>query len=157
MSPQPPPEADVRVQRRRGLLTRGLAVVLWVSVAGLLVAGFVEGAQSHGVWGGVILVAMATTIGSAVLLMGMVQPWGLRGDHELDERQRQVRDRAFRRAYEIFGPIAPATLFVAAALAHAHLSDFSPTVEGLQTWGIAILGLWIGFPSALIAWGQPRS
>ena len=155
MSPQPPPEADVRVQRRRGLLTRGLAVVLWVSVAGLLVAGFVEGAQSHGVWGGVILVAMATTIGSAVLLMGMVQPWGLRGDHELDERQRQVRDRAFRRAYEMLGPIVVVPLMTAAFL--GHLLGLRLAGAGLQVWGVAIMGLWFGFPSALIAWGEPRS
>lgn len=117
-------------------------------------AGFVEGAHAHDVWGAMILGAMAATIGSAVLLLGVVQPWGLRHDQELDERQRQVRDRAFRRAYEIIGPIVFAMLMVAVFL--GHLLDLRPIVAGLQTWGVAIMGLWIGFPSALIAWGEPR-
>ncbi len=76
-------------------------------------------------------------------------------DAQLDERQLQIRDRAYVESYRIFAAITIVTLLLVGIvpdLLHQPLT-FDYSVANLFVMGAVILSL--GLPSAVVAWREP--
>jgi hypothetical protein len=76
-------------------------------------------------------------------------------DAQLDERQLQIRDRAYVESYRIFVTVTIAALMVAGILPGLldHPLTFDYTVANFFVVGAVILS--IALPSAVVAWREP--
>ena len=106
------------------------------------------------VWGPVSFLLILITVGGAFLLYGFVRDRANRGAH-LDERQRQLRDRAWVLCYEVLSAVLVIAVVVVgvAVLAMGRVITLDASVVS----GVAICtGVLIPLlPVAALAWVEP--
>lgn len=157
-APARPPKASPLGSRRRHRLAVLALYVGYPSVVGLLWLG----SQLHRGWSPLraaltvplALSVVAVLVGGFILLSRPAINLPNIADRDLDERQRQVRDRAYRIAYRLAG----GALFLVSLITFVALSagrPVAPTPESAQAafWGVFIVVTTL--PTAIIAWTEP--
>lgn len=150
-----PPTPDAELARR---IRRPLAVI---AVIGYPVA-VVFWAVAYGVFG--VPPAVAGVVGLVVILLTVFairRVYQFRSrlaqapDDQLDERQLQIRDRAYVESYRIFAAITIVALVLVGIVPDLldHPLTFDYTVANFFVMGAVIL--LIALPSAVVAWREP--
>jgi len=105
---------------------------------------------------GIFLAIAVHFVGLAVLASARGGVWKLANepDARLDERQRAVRDRAYRRGYALLGAaVVLAATYLALALAFGWPLPRSTGAVQMVLWTVIVVTITI--PAAVLAWTEP--
>ena len=140
-------------RRRR----RAAVLATYLGYAALVGSFWLNGAADLPRW-----TAMLPIAAGAALLAGLttvfVGAWWDRAnqvDAALDERERAVRDRAYRSSYTVVGTLCVTTVVYAAIAADSGRGWLPSTSNEWQAvvWGVLLLVMTI--PTAVLAWTEP--
>lgn len=143
-------QRDQRFQRLRTRRMRRLIVL----INALLIVLIIPGYAAWGPIAGIIITIAAW--GGWWLLRTSVRTVADLPDRFLDERQRQLRDRAYLEAYKIFGFIVTglATIGLVAFTALSENDELTLTTQWPQAFGLVmfVILLAMTLPSMTLAW-----
>lgn len=147
-----PPVWSSRTLRRRGVLAAYGGLAGWAAWSWLNLG------YDPATWikSGIFLAMAVHSVGLAVLASARVGAWKLANDSDarLDERQRAVRDRAFRCGYALLGgAVVLAASYLALALDFGWPLPRSAGAIQLVIWTVVVATTTI--PTAVLAWTEP--
>jgi hypothetical protein len=142
--------------------SRRRAAVMAIYFVGAAQMFFLYGLQEDWFpkWGAILGLAAAALLfaGSVALLNRLTKDYGMESDRVGDERQRRVRDSAFRTAYQWFTVMVFLFgIYVDLSLSRKLAGKIWSPTEGdnwrLVTWALVYVG--VTLPQAILAWREP--